>query len=56
MYGAYIIGRFWYFVTMEGKEYCVSKAFDSTEEMGLMHIIAVLRHFKVILETVLIVD
>jgi hypothetical protein len=55
MYGAYIIGRFWYFVTMEGKEYCVSKAFDSTEEVGLMQIIAVLRHFKVILETTLMV-
>ena len=56
MYGAYIIGRFWYFVTMEGKEYCVSKAFDSTEEVSLMQIIAVLRHFKIILETKLMVD
>ncbi|MEY3997074.1 MAG: hypothetical protein RL344_1417 [Pseudomonadota bacterium] len=56
MYGAYIIGRLWYFVTMEGKEYCVSKAFDSTEEVSLMQIIAVLRHFKIILETKLMVD
>jgi hypothetical protein len=56
MYGAYIIGRLWYFVTMEGKEYCVSKAFDSTEEVGLMQIIAVLRHFKVILKATLMVD
>jgi hypothetical protein len=55
MYGAYIVGRYWYFVTMEAKEYCVSPSYDSTKEVELMHIIAVLRHFKVILETVLMV-
>jgi hypothetical protein len=54
MYGAYIIGRFWYFVTMEGKKYCVSPSYDSTKEVELMQIIAVLRHFKVILETTLL--
>ncbi len=56
MYGAYIIGRLWYFVTMEDKDYCVSKAFDSTENEGLMQIIAILRHFKVILETTLMMS
>jgi hypothetical protein len=40
---------------MEAKEYCVSPSYDSTKEVELMHIIAVLRHFKVILETVLMV-
>ncbi|MEN9912565.1 MAG: hypothetical protein RI956_1009, partial [Pseudomonadota bacterium] len=48
MYGAYIVGRYWYFVTMEAKEYCVSPSYDSTKEAELMQIIAVLRHFKVI--------
>lgn len=56
IYGAYIVGRYWYFVTMENKEYCVSKSYDSTQEDDLMQIIAILRHFKVILETVLLVD
>lgn len=56
MYGAYIVGRYWYFVTMEAKEYCVSPSYDSTKEAELMQIIAVLRHFKVILETVLMIN
>jgi hypothetical protein len=56
MYGAYIVGRYWYFVTMEAKEYCVSPSYDSTKEVELMQIIAVLRHFKIILETKLMVD
>jgi hypothetical protein len=51
MYGCYVVGRFWYFVTMEGKHYCVSNAFDSTDEQELLHIIAILRKFKEILET-----
>ncbi len=54
MYGAYVVGRFWYFVTMEGKNYCVSNAYNSTEEKDLIQIIAILRNFRVILETTLI--
>ncbi len=53
MYGLYVIGRFWYFVVMEGKNYCVSKAYDSTDKEDLLEIIAILRKFRVILETVL---
>ncbi len=53
MYGLYVIGRFWYFVVMEGKSYCVSKAYDSTDKEDLLQIIAILRKFRVILETVL---
>ncbi len=51
IYGCYVIGRFWYFVTMEGKSYCVSKSFDCTDYADLVQIIAVLRKFKMILET-----
>lgn len=54
MYGAYVVGRFWYFVTMEGKNYCVSNAYNSTEEKDLIQIIAILRHFKIILEATLL--
>ncbi len=51
IYGCYVIGRFWYFVVMQDKTYCVSKAFDCTDKEELLHIIAVLRKFKEILET-----
>lgn len=54
LYGCYVIGRFWYFVTMEGKNYCVSNPYDCTDEGDLNQIIAILRKFKVILETTLI--
>ena len=54
LYGCYVIGRFWYFVTMEGKNYCVSNPYDCTDEADLNQIIAILRKFKVILETTLI--
>ena len=53
MYGLYVIGRYWYFVVMEGKNYCVSKGYDSTDKEDLLEIIAILRKFRVILETVL---
>ncbi len=51
LYGVCVVGRLWYFVTMEGKNYCVSKSYDSTEEDDLLLIIAVLRKFRYILET-----
>ncbi len=51
LYGCEIVGKHWTFVTIEGKEYCVSKDYDSTEKDQLLHIIAVLRKFREILET-----
>lgn len=54
LYGCCVVGRFWYFVTMEEKNYCVSKAYDCTDEQELCQIIAILRHFKEILMTRLI--
>lgn len=54
IYGCYVIGRFWYFVIMEEKQYCISEAFDSTKADSLLQIIAVLRRFKQILETELL--
>jgi hypothetical protein len=54
LYGCEIIGKSWRFVTMEAKNYCVSKSYDSTEEDELLQIIAILRKFRVILETQLL--
>jgi hypothetical protein len=51
MYGVEIMGINWRFVTMEGKDYCMSKSFNSIDKMDLLHIIAILRKFKYILET-----
>jgi hypothetical protein len=51
MYGVEIMGINWRFVTMEGKDYCISKSFNSIDKMDLLHIIAILRKFKYILET-----
>lgn len=49
LYGVEIIGANWKFVTMEGKTYCISKAFDSTDKEDLMAIIGILRKFRKIL-------
>ena len=51
LYGVDIMGATWRFVIMEGKDYCISKAFDSVDRAGLLTIIAILRKFKHILET-----
>jgi hypothetical protein len=54
LYGAEVIGANWRFVTMEGKDYCISKTFDSVDKTDLLTIIAVLRKFRHILETELL--
>ena len=51
LYGAEVIGANWRFVTMEGKDYCISKNFDSVDKLDLLTIIAILRKFRYILET-----
>ena len=54
MYGIDIMGANWRFVTMEGRTYCISKAFDVTDKEDLLAIISMLRKFRHILETRLI--
>ncbi len=51
LYGCEIIGKQWTFVIMEGKEYCVAQSLDSTVREDLIQIIAMLRKFREILET-----
>ncbi len=50
LYGVDIMGANWRFVTMLGKEYCVSGIFNSIDREQLLTIIAILRNFKRILE------
>jgi hypothetical protein len=54
LYGVVIVGRNWQFVVMEGKKYGISHTFDATLREDLLLIIAILRKFKVILETTLL--
>ena len=51
LYGVDIVGKQWQFVTMEAKSYCISKTFDAVDEEDLLKIIAILRKFRFILET-----
>lgn len=54
VYGAYVIGKDWYFMVMEGKKYCISDSLSAINQQDLLQIIAILRKFRVILETTLL--
>jgi len=51
LYGCTITGKYWEFVLLSGKTYAISASYDCTKKADLMRIIAILRKFKVILET-----
>ncbi len=55
MYGCTVTGRIWEFVIMKNRTYCISQYYDCTKNDDLMQIIAMLRKFKEILETRLLV-
>ncbi len=54
LYGVEIVGETWRFIIMDGKEYCISESFSSIKKDDLLKIIAILRKFKHILFTRLI--
>ncbi|TAE08021.1 MAG: hypothetical protein EAZ95_17670 [Bacteroidetes bacterium] len=51
LYGVEVIGENWKFVIMEGKDYCISPAYNATVKEDLLQIIGILRKFREILET-----
>lgn len=51
LYGCTVIGKYWEFMIMENRTYCISESYDCTKPADLMQIIAILRKFKEILET-----
>jgi hypothetical protein len=55
LYGCEVVGKQWTFVIFDNRTYCISKAYDCTDRADLILIIAVLRKFKNILETQLLV-
>lgn len=46
LYGSWIQGRFWYFTTLLGRDYSVSKPFNATEPDDLLSIVFTLRNLK----------
>jgi hypothetical protein len=56
LYGIEVVGKQWTFIIMEGKDYCISKSYDSLDKDDLLKIIAILRKFKHILFTRLMLD
>jgi hypothetical protein len=51
LYGVEVVGPIWRFVVMEGKDYCLSNPYAATDREDLIKIIAILRKFRHILET-----
>jgi hypothetical protein len=49
LYGIDIVAKQWSFVIMEGKDYCISNAYNSVDRDDLLSIISILRKFKDIL-------
>jgi hypothetical protein len=49
LYGCYVVGRNWFFLTLEGKEYAESLAFDATQD-DITDIFRFLKHLKTIVE------
>jgi hypothetical protein len=49
IYGAYIIGRHWYFVILDNTTYAESLAYDATKE-EIIEIVNILRHTKTLID------
>ncbi len=49
IYGCYIVGRNWFFVVLQGKEYAVSDAYVATQA-DLFDIVAILKKVKILFE------
>lgn len=46
IFGSYLFGSRWTFVTLIGKRYCSSKEFNAAEKPDFIHIISILRKLK----------
>lgn len=49
IYGCYVVGRFWYFVVIEGQEYAISDAYTATRVGDLLVIVKLLKGLKTLL-------
>lgn len=46
IYGGFLVGRNWYFTTLIGKKYCLSRQFDATIKKDLFQIVYILCALK----------
>ena len=46
VYGSYVLGRFWFFVVLNGEEYTISRAYDVTQPDGIRVILSALLQVK----------
>ena len=53
IYGTYVIGRFWFFVILNGDSYAVSLAYDSTRPEQLRTVFNALAQVKIYIEQLL---
>ncbi len=53
VYGAYVIGRHWYFVILEGSEYTVSLGHNAAKKEELKHILGILKNTKKIIDNLI---
>jgi hypothetical protein len=51
LYGAYVLGKFWQFVTLDNTQYAESKSFDATDEEDMLQIVRILKRCKRYIET-----
>ena len=49
IYGAYVVGRNWFFVVLQGKSYCMTDAYVSTKEIDLKEILRLLKAQKLMI-------
>jgi hypothetical protein len=49
LYGCYVMGRFWFFIVLEGNEYAISNAYNSSDE-DIFQIVNILRAVKTKIE------
>ncbi len=50
IYGCYVQGRYWYFAVLDGRQYTVSKGFDSSELEDVKKIIFILKKVNLIIQ------
>ena len=53
VYGAYVIGRLWFFVVLTGSRYAVSLAYDCTREDQIAIVLNALQQVKIYIEELL---
>ncbi len=51
IYGCYVVGRMWYFMTLEGTEYSISNGFNVTKD-DIFDVYRILKQLKVILRQI----